>query len=112
MRKFVLASSIVVFSSLVTATAGMARPEALSVSAVVAAIAAERTSGPGKLAMGPTSAPQKPGGTGQEADVVTPKFHKKIINKRKPTVSFRRNRPVSHPCMTFSCMTGRAAAAF
>jgi hypothetical protein len=75
------AFAVVALASFAAATPGMARSDSHTPSAPIAAPIAQQSDPALKLAMGPTSAPQKPGGTG-EAPADT-QLHKATKHKHK-----------------------------
>jgi hypothetical protein len=64
MKRFL--STAAALASFAIASAGIATLEAQCASPAIVASAPEHSNAACKLAMGPTSAPQKPGGVGQE----------------------------------------------
>ncbi len=69
-------SMALMLSSLATASESIAAQDFAS--APILALVPQRAPVAIEMAMGPTSAPQKPGGVGQEPQQQTPKVHKKI----------------------------------
>jgi hypothetical protein len=82
MKNLILATMAAVMVSSVATSAGMARQSSLGADMAIFARDPQRSGTTTRLAMGPTSAPQKPGGVG-EGPSETPKVHKKTMHKRK-----------------------------
>lgn len=64
-HRFFAAVAVVVFASFAAAVAGSATCSADNIGTPIARQTAPRAAAAIELAMGPTSAPQKPGGTGE-----------------------------------------------
>jgi hypothetical protein len=88
MKNLILAISAAVMVSSVATSAGMARQASLGADMAIFASVPQRSGTTTLLAMGPTSAPQKPGGVG-EGSSETPKVHKKAMHKHKHASSER-----------------------
>jgi hypothetical protein len=72
-------STVLMLSSLTTASESLAAQDFAS--APILALVPQRAPAASEMAMGPTSAPQKSGGVGQEPQQQTPKVHKKTKHK-------------------------------
>ena len=85
MKYVILATAAAVtLSTFAMASESRVGQDSLSASVSVPASAAQEAAVTAiKVAMGPTSAAQKPGGSGEEPKQ-TPKVHKKVKHKQKP----------------------------
>jgi hypothetical protein len=81
MKNLILATAAAVAVSSVATSAGMAR-QSLGADMAIFASSPQRSGTTTLLAMGPTSAPQKPGGLG-EGSSETPKVPKKAMHKHR-----------------------------
>jgi hypothetical protein len=77
-----MSAAAITLSGVAMASERTGGPDALSAGALVFAHAPQSSVATIKLAMGPTSAPQKPGGVGEGSDE-TPKPHKKAKHKHQ-----------------------------
>ena len=80
MKNLILATMAAVMVSSVATSAGMARQSSLGADMAIFARDPQRSGTTTRLAMGPTSAPQKPGGVG-EGPSEKPKVQKKTVRK-------------------------------
>jgi hypothetical protein len=81
-KNLILATTVAVIVSSVAASAGMARQSSLGADMAIFTRNPQRSGTTTRLAMGPTSAPQKPGGVG-EGRSETPSVHKKARHKHR-----------------------------
>jgi hypothetical protein len=82
MKNVTLATAATLMVCSVAMSAGMARQASRGADMAIFASSPLRSGPTTRLAMGPTSAPQKPGGVGERSSE-TPKVHKKAMHKHK-----------------------------
>jgi hypothetical protein len=82
MKNVILATTAAVMVSSVATSAGMTRQSSLGADMAIFASNPERSGTTTRLVMGPTSAPQKPGGVG-EGSSEPPNVHKKTMHKHR-----------------------------